>query len=86
MALALATLTVCLLGRIQAQFGLSLLGIGEVDGLGGQVHLQPVLWRNVGLGLLWGAVAGFLGALLARPLHRGGRVDEPAATTRATPE
>ncbi|CAM5453745.1 hypothetical protein SAVIM40S_01222 [Streptomyces avidinii] len=31
-ALALATLTVCLLGRIQAQFGLSLLGIGEVDG------------------------------------------------------
>ncbi|MFA7766629.1 streptophobe family protein [Streptomyces sp. NRRL S-448] len=85
-ALALATLTVCLLGRIQAQFGLSLLGIGEVDGLGGQVQLQPVLWRNVGLGLLWGAVAGFLGALLARPLHRGGRVDEPAAATRATPE
>ncbi|WKD36162.1 streptophobe family protein [Streptomyces xanthophaeus] len=85
-ALALATLAVCLLGRIQAQFGLSLLGIGEVDGLGGQVQLQPVLWRNVGLGLLWGAVAGFLGALLARPLHRGGRVDEPAAATRATPE
>ncbi|MGW7334289.1 streptophobe family protein, partial [Streptomyces sp. NPDC054840] len=70
-ALALATLAVCLLGRIQAQFGLSLLGIGEVDGLEGQVRLQPVLWRNVGLGLLWGAVAGFLGALLARPLHRG---------------
>lgn len=79
MALALATLTVCLLGRIQAQFGLSLLGIGDVDGLGGQVRLEPVLWRNVGLGLLWGAVAGFLGALLARPLHRRGRVDEPSA-------
>lgn len=85
-ALALATLAVCLLGRIQAQFGLSLLGIGEVDGLSGQVHLEPVLWRNVGLGLLWGAVAGFLGALLARPLHRGGRVDEPAAATRAAPD
>ncbi|WP_030730110.1 streptophobe family protein [Streptomyces sp. NRRL S-237] len=85
-ALALATLAVCLLGRIQAQFGLSLLGIGEVDGLNGQVRLDPVLWRNVGLGLLWGAVAGFLGALLARPLHRGGRVDAPTTTTGATPE
>ncbi|MEU9162098.1 streptophobe family protein [Streptomyces sp. NPDC048424] len=78
-ALALATLTVCLLGRIQAQFGLSLLGIGEVDGLGGTVLLDPVLWRTVGLALLWGVVAGFLGALLARPLHRRGRVEEPAA-------
>ncbi|WP_374772623.1 streptophobe family protein [Streptomyces sp. NBC_01310] len=79
-ALALATLMVCLLARVQAQFGLSLLGIGEVDGLSGQVELNPVLWRTVGLGLLWGAVAGFLGALLARPVHRRGRVDETAAT------
>ncbi|MFD8895645.1 streptophobe family protein [Streptomyces sp. NPDC059566] len=85
-ALALATLAVCLLGRIQAQFGLSLLGLGDVDGLGGQVRLEPVLWRNVGLGLLWGAVAGFLGALLARPLHRRGRVDEPSAATGTSPE
>ncbi|MFD9409831.1 streptophobe family protein [Streptomyces sp. NPDC059989] len=77
-ALALATLTVCLLARVQAQFGLSLLGIGDVDGLGGTVRLTPVLWRTVGLALLWGAVAGFLGALLARPLHRRGRVDESA--------
>ncbi|MEW2582060.1 streptophobe family protein [Streptomyces virginiae] len=78
-ALALATLAVCLLCRIQAQYGLSLLGIGEVDGLGGEVALNPVLWRTVGLGLLWGAVAGFLGGVLARPLHRRGRVDAPAA-------
>ncbi|MFG2990486.1 streptophobe family protein [Streptomyces sp. NPDC048257] len=84
-ALALATLAVCLLGRIQAQFGLSLVGIGDVDGLGAQVELDPVLWRTVGLGLLWGAVAGFLGALLARPLRRRGRVDEPSAATRAAP-
>ncbi|MEU9143271.1 streptophobe family protein [Streptomyces sp. NPDC048349] len=81
-ALALATLTVCLLARVQAQFGLSLLGIGEADGLGGRVELVPVLWRTVGLALLWGAVAGFLGALLARPLHHRGRVDEPAAAVR----
>ncbi|WP_187344097.1 streptophobe family protein [Streptomyces sp. 3211.6] len=77
-ALALATLTVCLLGRIQAQFGLSLLGIGDDSGLGGRIELAPSLWRTTGLGLLWGAVAGFLGALLARPLHHPGRVDEPS--------
>ncbi|MGJ0156762.1 streptophobe family protein [Streptomyces sp. CH8.1] len=78
-ALALATLAVCLLCRIQAEYGLSLLGIGEVDGLGGELVLNPVLWRTVGLGVLWGAVAGFLGGVLARPLHRRGRVDAPAA-------
>ncbi|MCX5197116.1 streptophobe family protein [Streptomyces sp. NBC_00249] len=76
-ALALATLTVCLLARVQAQFGLSILGIGDADGLGGTVELTPSLWRTTALALLWGAVAGFLGALLARPLrHRG-----PAETT-----
>ncbi|MCX4524467.1 MULTISPECIES: streptophobe family protein [unclassified Streptomyces] len=73
-SLALATLTICLLGRVQAQFGLSVLGIGEVDALNGTVTLDPVLWRTVGLALLWGALAGYLGALLARPVHRRGRV------------
>ncbi|MFD9353047.1 streptophobe family protein [Streptomyces sp. NPDC060031] len=75
-ALALAALTVCLLATVQAEFGLSLLGIGDVGGLGGKVELRPVLWRTVGLALLWGAVAGFLGALLARPLRHRGRVDQ----------
>ncbi|MFD2119235.1 streptophobe family protein [Streptomyces cirratus] len=71
-ALALAMLTVCLLTGTHAGFGLSLLGIGDVSGLGEEVELTPVLWRNTGLALLWGAVAGFLGTLLARPLrHRG---------------
>ncbi|MFG2295818.1 streptophobe family protein [Streptomyces sp. NPDC048603] len=69
-ALALAVLTVCLLGQIQARFGLSLLGIGEADALGGRVELRAVLGRTVGLALLWGAVAGFLGALLAKPVQR----------------
>lgn len=79
-ALALAALVVCLLGRVQVQFGLSLLGIGDVGGgLGGAVELRPALGRTVGLALLWGAVSGFLGALLARPLHRRGRVEERAA-------
>ncbi|MFJ4777766.1 streptophobe family protein [Streptomyces sp. NPDC088762] len=78
-ALALAVLTVCLLGRVEAQFGLSLLGLGDGDAVGGRARLTPVLWRTVGLALLWGAVAGFLGAFAARPLRRRGRVDGPAA-------
>ncbi|MFJ8163915.1 streptophobe family protein [Streptomyces sp. NPDC096136] len=81
-ALALATLAVCLLCRVQARFGLSLLGIGDDSGLGGTVELTASLWRTTGLGLLWGAVAGFLGALLARPLHHPGRVDEPDPARR----
>ncbi|MGW6707410.1 streptophobe family protein [Streptomyces sp. NPDC054956] len=70
-ALALATLTICLLARIQAQFGLSLLGISDVDDLSGKVELRPVLWRTVGLAFAAGAVAGFLGALFPRRRHRG---------------
>ncbi|MFD3677518.1 streptophobe family protein [Streptomyces sp. NPDC058613] len=81
-ALALATLAVCLLAAVQARFGLTLLGIGDVDGLGGRVELTAILGRTVGLALLWGAVAGFLGALLARPLHRRGRVDAPSGAER----
>lgn len=69
-ALALATLVVCLLGRIQAQFGLSVLGIGDVDDLSGKVELRAVLWRTVGPAFVAGAVAGFLGALLPRRRHR----------------
>ncbi|MFF5703138.1 streptophobe family protein [Streptomyces sp. NPDC012794] len=73
-ALALATLTVCLLAGVRARLGLSLLGLGDVSGLGGSVELTALLWRTTGLALLWGAVAGFLGALLARPLRHPGRV------------
>ncbi|UQW99882.1 streptophobe family protein [Streptomyces sp. RerS4] len=73
-ALALATVTVCLLARVNAQFGLTLLGIGDIGGLGGSVELTPLLWRTTALALLWGAVAGFLGAVLARPLRHRGRI------------
>ncbi|WP_406388294.1 streptophobe family protein [Streptomyces sp. NBC_00211] len=79
-ALALAVLMVCLLAGVQARFGLSVLGIGDVGGLGGKVELSPLLWRNVGLALVWGALAGFLGALLARPVHRRGLVVAPPET------
>ncbi len=70
-ALALTVLTICLMGRISAHYGLSVLGIGDLGGgLGGQLFLDPQLWPAVGLGALWGLVAGFLGALSARPVQR----------------
>ncbi|MFD4606096.1 streptophobe family protein [Streptomyces sp. NPDC058464] len=74
-ALALTMPALCLIGRISAHYGLSLLGIGDLGGnLSGELLLEPVLWSAVGLGALWGLVAGFLGALLARPVHRRGEV------------
>ncbi|MEU6199925.1 streptophobe family protein [Streptomyces sp. NPDC047061] len=74
-ALALTMLALCLIGRISAHYGLSLLGIGDLGGnLSGELLLEPVLWSAMGLGALWGLVAGFLGALLARPVHRRGEV------------
>lgn len=77
-ALALTVLMVCLLCRMSAHYGLSLLGIGDLGGgLSGEVFLRPRLWQAVGLGALWGLAAGFLGALPARPLHRRGRIGAP---------
>ncbi|MEU4985432.1 streptophobe family protein [Streptomyces sp. NPDC021969] len=71
-ALALTVLMIGLVGRVSAHYGLSVLGIGDLGGgLAGQVFLRPRLWGAVGLALLWGLVAGFLGALLARRV--GGR-------------
>ncbi|MFL4902313.1 streptophobe family protein [Streptomyces sp. MMS24-I2-30] len=72
-ALAVAVLVICLVGRISAHYGLSLLGIGDLGGgLSGELLLRPDVWPAVGLAALWGLVTGFLGGLLARPLHRRG--------------
>nr|WP_281288182.1 streptophobe family protein [Streptomyces cyaneus] len=72
-ALALTVLMICLVGRISAHYGLSVLGIGDLGGdLGGELFLRPEMWTAFGLALLWGLIAGFLGGLLARPVrHRG---------------
>ncbi|KUM68422.1 streptophobe family protein [Streptomyces griseorubiginosus] len=76
-ALALTVLMICLLCRISAQFGLSVLGIGDLGGgLGGQLFLKPELWTAVGLGALWGLATGFLGALPARPVRRKGEIKQ----------
>ncbi|WP_345008869.1 streptophobe family protein [Streptomyces shaanxiensis] len=74
-ALALTVLMICLVGRVSAHYGLSVLGIGDLGGdLGGELFLRPEVWTAVGLALLWGLVAGFLGSLLARWVPRRGEV------------
>ncbi|MGY1503287.1 streptophobe family protein [Streptomyces sp. QTS52] len=75
-ALALTVMMICLIGRISAHYGLSVLGIGDLGGnLSGSLFLRPQLWGALGLALLWGLVTGFLGALLARRVHRRGEVE-----------
>lgn len=75
-ALALTVLMICLVGRISARYGLSVLGIGDLGGnLSGSLLLRPRLWSALGLALLWGLVTGFLGALPARRVHRRGEVE-----------
>lgn len=74
-AFPVAMLVVTPLTLVEARFGLSILGIGELESLGGEVVLRPNIWRTVGFALLWGLVAGFLGGLLATPVRRRGEVD-----------
>ncbi|MET8244446.1 streptophobe family protein [Streptomyces sp. NPDC005202] len=74
-ALALTVLMICLVGRISAHYGLSLLGLGDVGGgLSGELLLRPRLWSALGLAVLWGLVTGFLGALSAQRVRRRGEV------------
>ncbi|WP_432118461.1 streptophobe family protein [Streptomyces sp. bgisy032] len=75
-ALALTVFMICLLGRLSAHYGLSVLGIGDLGGsLAGELFLRPRLWGAVGLAVPWGLVTGFLGALAARHVRRRGEVD-----------
>jgi hypothetical protein len=77
-ALALTVLMICLLGRISAHYGLSILGLGDIGGgLKGELFLKPRVWGALGLAVLWGLVTGFLGALLTKGVRRRGGV-EPA--------
>ncbi len=79
-ALVLTVLMICLLGRLSAHYGLSLLGIGDLGGgLAGELYLRPRLWSALGLAALWGLVTGFLGALLSRPVRHPGAVPDEAA-------
>ncbi|WP_229857702.1 streptophobe family protein, partial [Streptomyces anandii] len=74
-ALLLTVFMICLVGRVSAHYGLSLLGIGDLGGnLSGEVLLLPRLWGALGLAVLWGLVTGLLGALAARRVGRRGMV------------
>ncbi|MEV7234926.1 streptophobe family protein [Streptomyces sp. NPDC051020] len=74
-ALLLTVLTICLVARVSAHYGLSLLGIGDLGGgLGGEVTLRPRLGSALVVAVAWGLVAGFLGGLLASRIHRRGEV------------
>ncbi|MFI8091089.1 streptophobe family protein [Streptomyces sp. NPDC086080] len=71
LALALTVLMICLMVRISARLGLSVLGIGDLgEGFSGEVLLTPRLWSALGLALLWGLAAGFAGASMARAARR----------------
>ncbi|MFF5427899.1 MULTISPECIES: streptophobe family protein [unclassified Streptomyces] len=78
-AFALTLLVTAPLTLVEARFGLSILGIGELDSLGGEVLLRPHVWRTVGLALLWGLVEGLLGGLLASRVRRKGEVPATAS-------
>ncbi|GGU21003.1 streptophobe family protein [Streptomyces coeruleorubidus] len=74
-ALMLTVFMICLVGRISAHFGLSVLGIGDLGGgLAGELFLRPRLWGAVGLAVPWGLLTGFAGALLALRVRRRGEV------------
>ncbi|WP_369142517.1 streptophobe family protein [Streptomyces sp. R44] len=77
-AFALAMLVAAPLTLVEARFGLSVLGIGDLASLGGEVVLRPDVWKTTGFALLWGLALGFLGGLLASRVHRRGEVvDQP---------
>lgn len=76
-ALALTVLMICLMARVSARVGLSVLGIGDLgEGFSGEVLLEPRMWSALGLALLWGLVTGLAGASAARAVRRrGGAAD-----------
>ncbi|MET9514456.1 streptophobe family protein [Streptomyces sp. NPDC002994] len=81
--LTLTVLMICLVARLSAHYGLSLLGIGDFldlgSALGGEVSLRPRLWTALGLAVLWGLLAGLLGSVLAARVHRRGEVGPTAS-------
>ncbi|MER5308759.1 streptophobe family protein [Streptomyces sp. NPDC002773] len=74
-AFALTMLVAAPLTLVEARFGLSILGIGDLGSLGGEVLLRPHIWKTVGLALLWGLFFGFLGGLLATRVRRKGEIE-----------
>lgn len=76
-SLALTLLVVGLLTRISAHYGLALIGVGNLSGLGGEFVLRPELLRLAGAGAACGLAAGLLGGLPARGVRRSGAARPP---------
>ncbi|MCM2579394.1 streptophobe family protein [Streptomyces meridianus] len=74
-AVGVTLLVVGLVTPIEARFGLSVLGVGNIDSLGGNITLDPNLGALVGFGLLWGLVVGFIGGLVAARRRRSGEAE-----------
>ncbi|MFI8520657.1 streptophobe family protein [Streptomyces sp. NPDC085481] len=85
-AFAATMLVAAPLTFVEARFGLSILGIGELESLGAEVVLRPHIWEITGLALLWGLVAGFLGGLLATPVRRRGAIETHDDAPRHSPK
>ncbi|MFD3534061.1 streptophobe family protein [Streptomyces sp. NPDC058664] len=81
-AFALTMLVVAPITLVEARFGLSILGIGDLGSLGGEVLLRPHIWKTAGFALLWGLFFGFLGGLLATRVRRKGEIEEPRPPAR----
>lgn len=84
-ALVLTVLMICLVARISAHYGLSILGIGDIGGgLSGELFLRPKVWTALGFAALWGLATGFLGGLLAKGVRRKGEIgaEEPGVHAR----
>ncbi|MFF7440663.1 streptophobe family protein [Streptomyces sp. NPDC008122] len=84
-AFALTMLVAAPLTLVEARFGLSVIGIGDLASLGGEVILRPDVWKTAGFALLWGLALGFLGGLLASRVHRKGEVDRTGHRTGPSP-
>ncbi|MFI1827569.1 streptophobe family protein [Streptomyces sp. NPDC020412] len=70
-ALVLTVLTVSFLCRVDASYGLSLFGLGDVGGvLAARVHLLPHWGTALGAAALWGLVTGLLAGLLVPAVRR----------------
>ncbi|MGV9562810.1 streptophobe family protein [Streptomyces sp. NPDC003480] len=74
-ALVSAVLMICLVCRVQAHYGLSLLGVGDLGGgLSGVLFLTPQWGTTLGLAVLWGLAAGLVAGPAAGRLRRRGGV------------
>lgn len=70
-ALLLTVLTICLVGRISARYGLSVLGLGDLGGgLSGRLVLRPEVWSALAAAALWGPAAALAAGSVLAMLHR----------------